>query len=237
MLSPCSWNPFSFSHADVELLPAVSLPWHSSEGAHSLTSREDHHRFEAQVQPNLCTCRWKRFDLLFKEYGDKVAVCTVLGDSDRRWFEISGECSMEGDSKRLIHLGKCELTIQEAQGSPNVGSRLVALLFLERRILGSPLEEVLVGTIQVAKRLLQWNGSNIPKPWVFLLQMRQHSREIVVGQLLPMLEVSSFASRKAPVVDKAAASKRLRKDTLLFGSRVEPILVCSLCFAHCLLSV
>ena len=118
-LSPCFLpvlgTLFLFSHADVELLPAVSLPWHSSRVV-SPHSREDHHRFEAQVQPNLCTCRWKRFDLLFKEYGDKVAVCTVLGDSDRRWFEISGECSMEGDSKRLIHLGEYKSSMQKTEG-------------------------------------------------------------------------------------------------------------------------
>ena len=41
---------------------------------------------------------------------------------------------------------------------------------------------------------------------------------------------SDFMSQ--PVVHKAATSERLRKDTLLFSSRVEPILVCPLCFAH-----
>src|SRR5690242_10993862 len=42
--------------------------------AHSFTSRENHHRFETQVQPNLCIYGCKRFDLLFNEHGDKVAI-------------------------------------------------------------------------------------------------------------------------------------------------------------------
>ena len=61
------------------------------------------------------------------------------------------------------------------------------------------------------------------------------SREIVIGELLPVLEVGSLAGAESPIVDKAAASERLRKDTLLFVSRIEPILVCTLCFTHCFL--
>ncbi len=84
----------------------------------------------------------------------------------------------------------------------------------------------------MAKGLLQWNSRNISKPRMLLLQVGQHGREVVIGQLLPMLEVGSFALGKPPVVDEAATSECLRKDTLLIVGRVEPILVCSLCLAH-----
>ena len=70
---------------------------------------------------------------------------------------------------------------------------------------------------------------------MLFLQVGEHGREVVIGQLLSMLEIGSFAGGKPPVVDKAATSERLRKDTLLFFGRIEPILVCPLCFAHCFL--
>ena len=107
--------------------------------------------------------------------------------------------------------------------------------FLEGGILCSSLEEVLVGTVQVTERLLNWDRGDIREPWVLFLQIGKHGREVVIGKLLPMLEVGSLAGAKSPVVDKAATSERLRKDTLLLVGRVEPILVCPLCFAHCFL--
>ena len=199
----------------------------------SLTCGEDHHRFQAQVKTNLGSGEREWLNLFLKEYGDKVAIGTVLGDGDRAWFEICGECTVEGDGKRLIHFGKGELTIRgEAEGCPNVGGRLRVAPFLERGILGTSLKEVLVGTVQVTKGLLQWNSRNISKPRVLLLQVGQHGREVVIGQLLPMLEVGSFAGGKPPVVDEAATSERLRKDTLLLIGWVESILVCSLRLAH-----
>jgi hypothetical protein len=70
---------------------------------------------------------------------------------------------------------------------------------------------------------------------VLFLQIGKHGREVVVGQFLPMLEIGHFAETEPPIVDKAAASERLRKETLLFVSRIEPIFVCSLCFTHCLI--
>src|SRR5207248_1117635 len=67
---------------------------------------------------------------------------------------------------------------------------------------------------------------------VLFLQVREHGRKIVIGQLLPTLEIGCLASRKPPIVHKAATSERLRKNRLLFVGRVEPILVCPLCFTH-----
>ncbi len=46
--------------------------------AYSLTSREDHHRFESQVQPNLRTRHRELMNLLFHQHRDKVAVGTVF---------------------------------------------------------------------------------------------------------------------------------------------------------------
>jgi hypothetical protein len=51
--------------------------------ANCFTSGEDHHRFEAQIKTNLRTGQRKRFDLLFHQHRDKVAICAVLGDGDR----------------------------------------------------------------------------------------------------------------------------------------------------------
>src|SRR5260370_1778484 len=201
--------------------------------AHSFASGEDHHRFESQVQPNLCIDWHQRFDLFFNQHRDKVAIGTVFGDGDRTGLASFGECSVEGERKRLIHLGKREFTIFPGESIGGIGCRLVAMPLLEGGILGSPLEEILVGTVQMAKGLLNGHRGDIRKPGMLFLQIGQHGREIVIEELFPMLGIGSLAGGKALIVHKATASERLRKDTLLLVSRVEPILVCPLCFAHC----
>ncbi len=184
-----------------------------------LTCREDHHRFEAQVQPNLRSGFWKRFDLLLKEQRDEIAIGTVLGYGDRARLASFGECSVKGDSKGFVHLGKGELTIFPGEGVGGIGCRLRVSSLFECGVLGPSLEEVLVGTVQVAKRLLDRHRGDIREPRVLFLQSRKHGREVVIGELLPMLEIGSFTGRKAPVVYKAATSERLRKNTLLFVGR------------------
>ena len=121
--------------------------------AHCFTSREDHHRFEAQIKTNLSIRDREWINHFLKEYGDEVAISAVLGDGDRRRFLICGQCAVEGDGKRLLHLSKGELTVQEAESSPNVGSRLGISSRLPRGILGASLKEVLVGTIQVTEEI------------------------------------------------------------------------------------
>ena len=103
------------------------------------------------------------------------------------------------------------------------------------RILGASLKEVLVGTVQVTKGLLNGNRGDICQPGMLFLQIGQHSREVVIGQLLPILGIGGFAGTESPIVDKAAASEHLRKDTFLALGRWDAIFVCSLRLAHCLL--
>jgi hypothetical protein len=200
-----------------------------------LTCGENDHRFETQVEPNFRETTRKRFDLLLKEHGDKIAIGTVLGDGNRTGLRVFGQFSMEDDRKRLVHFGKCELTILPREGIGGISCRLSVSSLFESGILGSSRVKVLVGTVQMTQRLLDGNRGDIREPGVLFLQSGKHGRKIVIGQLLPMLEIGGFTGRKAPVIHKAATSECLRKDTLLFVSRVEPILVCPLCFAHCFL--
>src|SRR5712692_8816993 len=101
--------------------------------------------------------------------------------------------------------------------------------------LGSALKEVLVGTVQVAKGLLNGHRGDITKPGIVLLQMRHQSGEGVIVELHAKLGISSLAGCESPIVDEAATPEHLREDTLLFVGRIEPILICPLLFAHCLL--
>jgi hypothetical protein len=106
--------------------------------------------------------------------------------------------------------------------------------FLEGGILGTSLEKVLVGTVQVAKRLLNGHRGAIREPGILFFEVWEHGREVVIGQFLTMLGIGSFAGVEPPIVHEAAASEHLRKDMLLFVGRIEPIFVCPLLFAHCL---
>ncbi|SRR5260370_1263198 len=126
---------------------------------------------------------------------------------------------MEVDIQRLVHLGKGELTMLPGEGIGGIGCRLLPQLFLESWILRSPFKEVLVCTVQVAKRLLNGHRGDISKPEVFFLQRGQQSGKIVIGELLPVLEIGVLAGCESPIVDEAAASERLCKKMLLFLSR------------------
>lgn len=60
----------------------------------------------------------------------------------------------------------------------------------------------------------------------------------MIGEALSLLEIGRLAICQAPIVDEAAAPKRLSKDDLLLSSRVEPVLVGPLClFAHSLFAL
>ncbi len=101
----------------------------------------------------------------------------------------------------------------------------------------SSLEEIHKGAIQVTEGLLKGDRRHIGEPGVVLLESGKHGRQIVVGEVLPLLSIGRLASREAPIVDEAAASKRLSKDTFLLSGRIDPILVGSLhLLAHGLLA-
>jgi len=140
---------------------------------------------------------------------------------------------VEDDIERLVHLDEGELTILPGEGIGGVGCRLSILFPFEGGILCTTHEEVLVDAIQMEQKLLDRHRGDICKPGMLFLEVGQHGGKIVIGELLFVLGIGSLAGRKSPIVDKAATSERLRKDTLLFVSRVEPILVCPLCFFYC----
>ena len=135
---------------------------------------------------------------------------------------------MEADIQRRIHLGKGEGLPIPCERIGGVGCRLVMTLLLEGRIVRSTFKEVHKGTVKMAKGLLQGNRGHVPQPRVLLFQGWQHSGKIVVVEALPMLEIGHLARREAPIVDEAAAAKRLSEYLLLLIRWVEAIFVGSL---------
>ena len=132
---------------------------------------------------------------------------------------------MEADIQRDIHLGKGEVLAIPSEGIGGIGSRLIVTFRLPGWVVGSTFKEVHKGTIKMAKGLLQGNRRNRFEPGVLLLEIRQHSRKIMVGEALSMLKIGRLTSRQTPVVEEAATSKRLSKYLLLLIGWIEPILV------------
>ena len=202
--------------------------------ADRLTSGHDHHRFETQVETNHLVYHWQGLDFILNQHGNKVAVRTIFGDGDRTGFTPFGKISMEVDIQRLVHFGKSELTILPLESIRGIGCRLGILPFLEVRIFGPSLKEVLEGSIQVAKGLLKRDRRDFREPRVLMLEIRQQSSKSIVVELLATLFVGSRAGMQSPIVDEADTSERLSQDDPLLISRIEPILVRPLCLAHCL---
>ncbi len=102
----------------------------------------------------------------------------------------------------------------------------------------SSLEEIHKGAVQVTKGLLKGDRRHIGEPGVVLLESGKHGSQVFVVQALPLLSIGRLASREAPIIDEAAASKRLSKDDFLLSGQIESILVGSLrLFAHGLLAL
>ena len=204
--------------------------------AYGLTSRENDHRRETQIQPNMRIGDRKRFHLLLNQQGDKIAVCAIFGDRDRAWIASFGQIAMEGDCQRLAHLGKGKLLILPLEGVRGIGGRLSMVLVLESRILSSPLEEVDEGLLQVPEGLLKGYTGYLCQPGIDVLEIRQHASESMVVELLAMLLVGRRFGRQSPIVHEAATPERLREDALLFVGWVESELVGPLRLTHWLLA-
>ena len=96
-----------------------------------------------------------------------------------------------------------------------------------------PSKKFLKACVQVPKGLLNGDRGDITQPRILFLQIRQHGRESVIVELLTK-RIGSLTGIESPIVHEAATSERLRKKTLLFVSRIEPIFICPLLLTHCL---
>ncbi len=80
----------------------------------------------------------------------------------------------------------------------------------------------------------QSDTRDLREPGMLFFQIRQHGCKLMVVELFTTLFVSKRARIESPIVHIADTSERLRKNALLFISRVKPILVCPLVLTHCL---
>ena len=189
--------------------------------ANGLPRGEGHHGLETKVKPDHLRGDRKWVDILLHQDGDEVAVGTILGDRDRTGLGPVGQRSMPADIQRLIHLGKSQQSAIPLERIGGIGSRLLMPLFLERRVVGSPLKEIDKRSIQVPKSLLNGNRRDRSKPRVLLFESRQHGRQIVIVEALSLLKIGRLTGRESPVVDKADTSERLSKNAFLFIGRIE----------------
>lgn len=201
--------------------------------ADTFTRGKSNHRLNAKIETNHFVDHRQGLHILLYQDRDKIAVGTILGDGDRTGLSILGERSMPVDIQGSIHFCQSQCGPIPLQSVSGVGSRLRMLLFLERGVFGTSLKEVLETFVQVPERLLKRHARDICEPRILFLEVRQQSSKIVVGKLHPAF-VGSGTHVESPIIDEAAAPERLRKETLLFIGRIEPILVRPLGLTHCL---
>jgi hypothetical protein len=80
----------------------------------------------------------------------------------------------------------------------------------------------------MSEGLLYGHAGDFFEPGMLFLKVWQHTSKCVVVELLTTLFIGGRARMQTEVIDEANTSERLRKDTLLFVCRVEPILICPL---------
>ncbi len=195
--------------------------------AHVLPCREDHHRLESQVKPDLRVSHGQRFDIFLDEDGDEVASGGILGDRDRGGPASLGQWTTPMDVERLIHLGQGEVGSIPLEGRGGVFSGLLSMSALPGGIVGTAFKEVPEGFFQVAKRLLGRNAGDIVEPGVIVLlfQASEACRQLVVAKAFLPFIVGIRSEPQCPIVDIASTAKRTSKDVNLLISRIHSVLV------------
>ena len=189
--------------------------------------REDHHRFQAKVKPNLLGQGRQRFDVFFYENGNKVASRRVFGDSDRGGFAPLGQGTAPMDGEGCIHLGQCEVGSIPLEGGRGVFGGLVVMAFLEGGILGTAFKEIAKGSIQMSERLLWGNRGHSIEPVVcrLFLEVGEQSRSLVIIDALLLLVVGIRPQTQCPVVDETRTTKRLSQNLFLLIGWIDTVLV------------
>ena len=196
--------------------------------ANTFTCGDGNHRRNTKIESNHVVGHFQRFDVFLYQDRDEIAIRTILGHTDRAGFGVLWEGSMPVDIQGSVHFCQRQRGTIPLEGISGIGSRLCILLFLEGGILGTSLEKVFEGSVQMSQGLLHRHRGNLSQPGVSLLEVRQLCRKIIVGELLTTLFVGRRAEMQAPVGDKADTAERLSKISSLLFSRIEAILVCPL---------
>lgn len=107
------------------------------------------------------------------------------------------------------------------EGARSVLSALLPVLLFECWVLGSFLEEVVEGCLQVPKCLLWWNAGDLSHPFITFssFQLGQHRRGCVVVDRVTF-GIGICPSAQGPVVHKACDTKHPSKHRHLHFSGV-----------------
>lgn len=164
----------------------------------------------------------QRGDRLVEDQRHKVPTIAALG------YRRSGGGTHEGS--RPVDIKTSEFSDGQVavdgvplEGAQRVLSGLWAVLFLERRVAGALVEEVVERSLEMSECLLRRDAGDLFKPrgLRLLLQLRKLRRGGVVVDVLSCV-VSIGASAERPIVNEPASSEGARQYSLLRWSGIEP---------------
>src|SRR5712692_3462340 len=200
--------------------------------AHGFTIREHNEGLQAQIGTNRRISRRQLGNVLFYQDGQKVTVCTILGDGDTARLCSIRQGTGPHDIERLIHLGKRERVSIPPKGIIRVGSRLLVMPLLECGVFRTAFKEVEKCLVEMPQGLLQGNRRDKREPDVFrlFLELGQGFTQIFVVET-PLLVIECIRLlTQGPVIDETATAEGPSKHLLLLVSRIDSILVGSLLF-------
>ena len=136
-----------------------------------------------------------------------------------------GQRATPTDGQRLGHLGERQLLAIPGEGGAGILRRLTAAFLLERRILGSPVKEVLERGVQVPQGLLRRDtGDLLEKGHRFLLlQGGQGRRGLFVEEMFPALAIGIASQSEPPIIDKTHTTKRPGQPVSLAWCRIAAV--------------
>src|SRR5713101_3860006 len=195
------------------LLILAEVPWI----AHMLTVTRDDHTLQAKVKPYLLGDDGKRCNILFYQDGNEVATCGILGHCHSGGLSIFRKRATPDNIQGGIHLGKRERVSIPLEGSTYVSSGLLPLLAMKRGVLSPSFKEVEKRLVEMTKRLLQGNRSNLIQPCVLrlLFQFGETSGSLSVVDALLLLVVGISTQAQRPIVDETRTAKGASKSLLL----------------------
>ena len=164
--------------------------------------------------------------LVLAEQGHVPALGGVQGYRGARRLGAFWEWPGPADVERGVHLGQRQLTVREAKSTASKLGRTTGALLLEAGVLRPLGEEIGVGGLKVAQRLLNGNAGHLVEKSKLGILLPRGERSalsrVTDGFLARGPGFRTFMQRS--VVDQAATPNSSTKQDFLLGGGIEAIL-------------
>src|SRR5690554_5783142 len=180
---------------------------------------------QAQIDPDHLRDDRQGLSFILTQAGYEVAASGIFGYRDRTG--LTRQITAPADRQRLLALGKKYLPVAILERGAGKFSRLAVFFAFKDRILGTAVKEIFKSGLLMAQALLKRHRADVAQKRKFRVFL--HPRQLRIGFNVADFDLLLIKRICAPtqyrIVNKAHTAKRLGKNMLLLGRRVETVFV------------